>query len=248
MPIERSRNRMRSPASGAPRPDGISRRVATAARDRRIAPLREQRPTGWHRIVYANPARPEPPAWLDADGGADSPPPSPGRSDGSRRRSDAGRPQLGRVFGPPPAARRRSTALVLAGAVGAAAATVFAAVVLLSGPSAPEETGPAGPAPVAPIRPGGWPSALVGGPDSPRSESTSGPAAVPPADPRADPAADPSAEPGADPATDRPAEPNPAAAPAAEPGPDPAQVTTLTPGDPGFGWPATAFGSAPPTG
>jgi len=32
-----------------------------AARDRQLGPLPEQRPTGWHRLVFANPPRPDQP-------------------------------------------------------------------------------------------------------------------------------------------------------------------------------------------
>lgn len=59
--IERFRDRIRAPAPVNPRPDGISRRVAMAARDRQLGPLPEQRPTGWHRLVFDNPPRRDPP-------------------------------------------------------------------------------------------------------------------------------------------------------------------------------------------
>lgn len=233
---------MRPPGPVTPRPEGISRRVATAARDRHPGPLPEQRPTGWHRVVYDNPpppvpARPEPPiparpaapARFDRTHLVDTPPqpPAPGAgAAGSHRPADARHRQVGRVLAAPPAGRNRRAVLVLAATVGAAAVAVLSAVVLLAGPSVPDETGPEVPATVAPIRPAGSPSGPAGQPDGPTAPSAS--TAGPGAESTAPLAADPTAQP-------------PSAA-----GPDPAQVTTLTPGDPGFGWPSSAFGSAPP--
>lgn len=247
MSIERSRNRMRPPGPVTPRPDGISRRVATAARDRRPGPLPEQRPTGWHRVVYDNPlppARPEPARSDDPmRGGSGSlereqvvegtVPTVPA---GPRQPAHPGHQQVGRVLGLPPAGRTRRAALVLAATVGAAAAAAMAAVVLVAGASGPERTGPGeigpdAPATVEPVRPSGS-SPAPGGSTAAGPSSTSAPEAVPPAGP-----AEPAAEPGAG---VPPTEP----APATEP--DPARVTTLGPGDAGFGWPSTAFGSAGP--
>ncbi|WP_420123025.1 hypothetical protein [Nakamurella sp.] len=239
MSIERSRNRMRPPGPVTPRPDGMSRRVATAARDRRPGPLPEQRPTGWHRVVYDNPMPPARPA----DPPRDVPPaliPAVVRAPvGPRPPSGGGHQQVGRVLGPPPAGRTRRAALVLVATVGAAAAAGMAAVVLVAGSSEPDRIGPEAPATVAPIHSTGASLPSNGstgtGPGAPSSASA--PDAIPPAGPV-----------GTTGAEDTGTAPTDAADSGPETGPDPAQVTTLVPGAPGFGWPSTAFGSGAPDG
>jgi len=269
--IERSRQRARISGSTVrhPRPEGISRRVATAARDRRLGPLPEQRPTGWHRLVFANPPRPDqavhPPTPTPTP-----PVPGPSQSDPSQSdpsqsdpsESDPSLPDLRHPAWPPPTAVvgrplqstepasesepekvraaagpggggthrqpppvRHQIGRVLdprpdrvrrsAMLVAALAAAAAAGVCAVLLVSAESATPEPAPGPV--------PSVVV-----------SGPASVDPAAPA------PTPTPAAATPTVVPSVGSPSVGPVA-----PAVVSTLTPGDPGFGWPSTAFGSAP---
>lgn len=204
----------------------MSRRVATAARERRAGPLPEQRPTGWHRIVYEHPSPPvlpEPPGRITSAGTGNAPvAPAPVDPAGPHRLADPERQQLGRVLGPRPTARRRRAAVLLAAAVTAAVAAV-GTVVLVSAQSAPDD-GPGAPAT---------------GPAAVSTTPASAPASAPPS----------AGAPGPAP-TSGPTVPSAGATPGptVDAGPGAAVVTTLGSGDPGFGWPSTAFGSVPPGG
>lgn len=242
MPIEHSRNRYRPTGAGAPRPDGISRRVATAARDRRLGPLPEQRPTGWHRLVFDNPPRPVPatspespsadPSAPPVQDPAESRPDAPIRPNhptvagaapmgaaagtaATHRRAEPPRRQVGRVTEARPHRSRRWAAVLIA-AVGAAAAAGVATVLMVSAQSDP--------------------TAPVPGP---------GVISTPP--PAATSAPTPTDSPTAAPAGAVVGVPAPSSVEPAVPT-EPAVVSTLSPGDPGFGWPSTAFGSAPAGG
>lgn len=246
MSIERSRNRLRSTGAVAPRPDGISRRVATAARDRQLGPLPEQRPTGWHRLVFDNPPRPVSASAVEAPSAdptarpVEDPADSPARPDAPIRpdhptvaeaapmgaADGAGSATTHRRTEPPRRQvgrvtearphRSRRWAAVLIAAVGAAAVAGVATVLMVSTQSDPSAPGP-GPGVISTPSP-----VLTSAPaptDSPTAAPTPAVADVPA------------------PSSVVPAVPT-----------EPAVVSTLSPGDPGFGWPSTAFGSAPAGG
>lgn len=196
MSIERARDHGRTTGLVArhPRPDGISRRVASAARDRHLGSLREQVPTGWHR-----PALDHPTAAVSAGSARSSDPAEP---NGRRRR------QVGRVLDDLPT-RRRPTADVAA-ALGTLVALGAGTVLILSATSG----SPADP-----------PSAPATHPAPPTATSADLPA--------------PTLTVGT---ADLTSEGGPAV------GTAPAVVSTLNPGDPGFGWPSTTFGSPPDAG
>jgi len=220
--IERSRNRFRTTGALTPRPDGISRRVATAARDRRLGPLPEQRPTGWHRLVF-DPPRRVPAASPEAAGAdptarpVDDPAVSPARPDAPIRPNqvDRSRRQVGRVIEARPNRSRRWAAVLIA-AAGAAAAAGVATVLLVSAQSDPTPPGP-GPGVTS------TPPPVVTSSPTPTDSPTA--------------AATPAVVDGPAPSSVEPVVPT-----------APAVVSTLSPGDPGFGWPSTAFGSAPAGG
>jgi hypothetical protein len=263
--IERSRQRARISGSTVrhPRPEGISRRVATAARDRQLGPLPEQRPTGWHRLVFANPSRSDQPIPIPIPTPTPTPtPPVPGPSQSDPSQSDPSLPDLRHPAWPPTAAVvgrplqstgpasesepekvrpaagpgrggthrqpppvRHQIGRVLdprpdrvrrsAMLVAALAAAAAAGVCAVLLVSAESATPEPAPGPV--------PSVVV-----------SEPASVDPAAPA------PTPTPAAAAPTAAPSVVSPSVGPVA-----PAVVSTLTPGDPGFGWPSTAFGSAP---
>lgn len=253
MSIERSRNRFRTPAPLRPRPDGISRRVATAARDRQLGPLPEQRPTGWHRLVYDNPPRPVPPAlpeiWAGSTGRpagnaaaparpdrpihptveveasavtlGSGPAPGSGVAPGFRAAAGSETGVTGHRAGP----RWRQVGRVLDerpdrrrrwSALLAAALGAAAAAGLGVVLLIGSISAPAEPAPGQ--RPLTSPATTVVGP----AVTVVGPAAT---------------------LTDSPTVSTPPTlAPPVDP-PGAAVVSTLGPGDPGFGWPSSAFGS-----
>jgi len=205
-----------------------------AARDRSLGPLPEQRPTGWHRLVFDNPPRPAPPApslpppdadpVRRADGAAPAssremraaPTDRPASVDPSTMDAHPGPAEAAghRRTGPPRQQigrvldprpdRAHRWTPALIAAVGAAAAA--AALLMITTRPAPSEPAP------GPVVPSVSPSvARPGGPAPTPREVAESPAPSP---------ADPTTLPGA------------------------AVVSTLAPGDPGFGWPSTAFGSA----
>lgn len=192
MSVERARDRGRASGLVAryPRPDGISRRVATAARDRHPGPPPEPVPTGWHRHVFDHPA-----VVLN---------PGPRQENGPVDATGRHRRQMGRVLDGSPTRRRPA---IVAGSLGAVVALGVGAALILAAPSG---------------RPADSPPVPATQPATPAATRTVIPT----------PTVD----------TAGPTDPE------APPAPAPAVVSTLSAGDPGFGWPSTAFGGVPAGG
>ncbi|HEY7811818.1 MAG TPA: hypothetical protein VIC62_01185 [Nakamurella sp.] len=221
MSVERFRDRLRSsgPAARNLRPDAISRRAARAARDRQVGPPPEQVPTGWYRHTFRNTPQSAP-----ATGRLEPGPPAV-EPDRAHRRFDRPRRQVGRVLDPVPGRRPRPMLALTCGLGLVTAAGAVVALFVWAGSGAPPASDPG---PVEQV------TAVPSAPASAMS-SPSEPAAPSPAAPS--PAAPPPTPPAAVPPT------LPTAVPITPAEPGPAVVSTLIPGDPGFGWPSAAFGS-----